>query len=201
MGFTLAIIGTAGRKDDKSKLTKRSFTQMCNRALRLTQWFEQKSPQVTGLVSGGAAFADHVAVTLFLNGTVPKLTLYLPASWRKGQYHDTGEYLENPGGVANHYHRQFSEVIGIDTLAQIQSAQDAGAELIEINGFSARNTFVSTADALLAMTFGNEHEVKPGGTADTVTKYLRRIKKEGAWDYSFHYDMSSDKMYQGCRVK
>jgi len=59
---------------------------------------------------------------------------------------------------------------------------------------------VAKSDFLLAMTFGNEHEVKEGGTAHCVKCYLDRVRKEGIFDKSFHYDLNSGKIYEGCTL-
>ena len=77
------------------------------------------------LVSGGAAWADHVAVTLALDGTVDPaaLTLHLPAAFEDGRFDaDTRD-----GGTANHYHRLFYARSGIDGLAEIAEVLRRGA--------------------------------------------------------------------------
>jgi membrane-associated protein len=49
---------------------------------------------------------------------------------------------------------------------------------------------------LIAFTFGNEENVKPGGTANTVAKFLKKNKSENSW----HVDLNTFKIYQGAKV-
>jgi hypothetical protein len=53
MDSTLAIIGTAGRKDDAQRLTKYHFEAMCECARLLLQQFSESDYGVDSLVSGG----------------------------------------------------------------------------------------------------------------------------------------------------
>lgn len=206
MEITLSIIGTAGRKDDEKKLSKKHFEAMCVIAEGLIDQLAESNYPISHLVSGGAAWADHVAVRLFLNHKVSHLRLFLPARWEDGTYHDTGEHdpVKNPGGTANYYHKKFLNATGIHSLSDIQIAKGEGAELIDKNrngkdlGFHSRNALVAKSDFILAITFGKGKEVKDGGTADTVRKYLARVRKENIFDKSFHYDLNSGKVYEGC---
>lgn len=203
MEISLAIIGSAGRKDDANKMSKNIFDAGCIVAYGLIDQLTESNYPITHLVSGGAAFIDHIAVKLFLDKKVPHLRLFLPAKWEDGTYQDTGikDPFKNPGGTANYYHKLFLNATGIHSLSEIQTAKCEGAELIEVTkGFYARNALVAKSDFILACTFGKEHEVKDGGTADTVQKYLDRVRKEGFFDKSFHYDLNSGKVYEGCTV-
>jgi len=201
MEITLSIIGTAGRKDDAKHLSKKHFEAMCVVANGLINQCKEINYPITTLVSGGAAWADHVAVTLFLEKKVPHLRLFLPADFIGGSFRDNGnkDPFKNPGGTVNYYHRQFQKNTGINSLTQLQIAAAEGAELINVEkGFHARNALVAKSDFLLAMTFGNGNQVKDGGTAHTVGCYLNRVKKEGFFDKSFHYDLNSGKIFVGC---
>src|SRR5690606_1280513 len=85
-GTTIAIIGTAGRGDDAAKLGPALFAAMVRDAAERVAAFPDPR-----LVSGGAAWADHVAVKLFLEGKVAGLTLHLPAEFRNGRFVETGD--------------------------------------------------------------------------------------------------------------
>lgn len=147
---TLAIIGTAGRRDDADRLTPEHWEMMVASARLVAS--EQS---VTHLVSGGAAWADHVAVAL--RGTYV-VKLFLPES-------------ESDLDTARYYHRKFSRVLGHDTFAELDEVLD----ITHHGGFKDRNTLVAdSADVFLAMTFGEGASVKDGGTADTVRKMRRR---------------------------
>ena len=65
---TVAIIGSAGRNEDGAKMNATVFDAMTAAALRTITDHWHLSPQNVRLVSGGAAWADHVAVRLFLDG-------------------------------------------------------------------------------------------------------------------------------------
>lgn len=146
----LAIIGTAGR-DKGAPLSAALWAAMVGSATRRVR------PRDT-LISGGAAWADHLAVHLFLQGRCAALELYLPAPFE-------GRFV-GPGGssaaAANYYHERFSSVIDQDTLGQIGLAIDKGAvvhaqpAMPGYRGMFARNTLVAkAADAVLAYTFGD----------------------------------------------
>jgi hypothetical protein len=203
MEISLAIVGTAGRKDDASRLSKKHFEAMCIVAEGLIDQFKESNYPISHLISGGAAWADHVAVKLFLNKKVPHLRLFLPAKWEGGSYRDNGidDAFKNPGKTANHYHHKFQKSTNINSLTELQLAEAEGAELIPVEkGFHARNALVSRADFLLAITFGKKNEVKDGGTAHTVKCYLDRVSKEGSFDKSFHYDLNSGEIFIGCTL-
>ena len=201
--ITLAIIGTAGRQDDAKHLTRRHFEAMLFVAGGLLEQINESNYSITHLVSGGAAYADHVAVRLFLDKKAPGLRLFIPAEWKDGAYYDSGidDFKTNPGRTANYYHRKFQSVTGINGLSDIQIAKSYGAELYCCRGgFHGRNAMVAKSDFLLAMTFGNGPIVKAGGTEDTVRMYLDRVRKEDLFDKSFHYNLSDGKIYEGCQV-
>ena len=161
-----AIIGTAGR--DKTKpMTK-----------ELWQWMlEDAKSRVSSsehLVSGGAAWADHLAVALFLEGKVEKLTLHLPAPFIKLRF--KGVYGSS-GNAANYYHQNFSSAIGENTLRQISDcfALEGCDFTVEpeapgYKGMFSRNAKVATADTLFAYTFGQSDVPADGGTKHTWDK-------------------------------
>lgn len=147
---TLAIIGTAGRRDDADRLTTNHWWTMFSQAHLLAD-----KEHVTRIVSGGAAWADHVAVAL--RGYYD-VKLFLPES-------------ESDLDTARYYHRKFSRVVGHDTFAEVSGVLD----IVHHGGFKDRKTLVAdSADVFLAMTFGDGATVKDGGTADTVRKMRRR---------------------------
>lgn len=184
---TLGIIGTAGRKgkdfDDFAHLTAEMFRQMCNIAIDLCLEL-----RIDGLVSGGAAWADHVAVDLSLNMVVDpgQTTLMLPEVYVGRKYKDSG--YGSTGGTANYYHRRFSQKMGYDTLAQIGQCHAVLEYKSGANFFSRNTDIAKSCDYLLAFTFGRgpyltpvAHDatvsaadagLKDGGTADTWKKAL-----------------------------
>jgi len=172
----VAIIGTAGRGKAGKQLSAPLFDRMVQRARELV-------PGPVRLVSGGAAWADHVAVVLFLSDRVayPQLTLLLPrplvrnSVTGKYAYQETGSYdfRSNPGRASNYYHRQFSAKVGRDTLDEIGRAIQEGAKVEVFPGFFARNdAIVMSADSIFAFTFGAGDEPCDGGTRYTWDKSL-----------------------------
>ena len=203
MEITLAIIGSAGRNTDAKRLTRKHFEAMCLVSAELMSQINDANYKISTVVSGGAAYADHAAVRLFLDKKVPNLRLFIPAEWEDGKFHDTGEKdsFRNPGGICNYYHKLFQQNTGINGLSDIQIAKAHGAELYFCRGgFHGRNAMVARSDFILACTFGDGHMVKEGGTADTIRKYLDRVRKGEIWDKSFHYDLNTKSIYEGCRV-
>ena len=206
--ISLAIVGTAGRKDDAKRLTRKHFEAMCLVASGLLEQINESNYPITHLVSGGAAWADHVAVKLFLDKKVPNLRLFIPSEWDDGAFETKSsqsvqnrDYTSDPGSTANYYHKLFQQNTGINGLSDIQIAKAHGAELYCCRGgFHGRNAMVAKSDFILACTFGDKNMVKEGGTADTIRKYLARVRKEGIWDKSFHYDLNTKSIYEGCQV-
>ena len=67
MEITFSIVGTSRHPSSTS------FKAACFVAEELLKKFEQCNYPVTHLVAGGRAFAEHVAVKLFLDKKVPHL--------------------------------------------------------------------------------------------------------------------------------
>lgn len=160
---TIAIIGTAGRSQVPT-------LQEWNNMLRDA---ESKVKPNDTLISGGAAFADHVAVKLFLEGKVKGLKLRLPAKIENNRF--VGKY-GTAGGTANYYHDKFSKVIGTDTITEIQQAIDKGAEVTYETELSNKAMFIrnekvaNESDSMIAYTYGEDNEPADGGTKDTWNK-------------------------------
>lgn len=173
MTKTLAIIGTAGRKEDSTKLTAEHWKRMCEAGRKVYELEDCDS-----LVSGGAAWADHVAAVIGYN-LIIQTTIWLP---KKEQDIETAEY----------YHKKFSQVLGYDTWQELKQCDTlVDFTFKNFGGFKDRNTKVADqADIFLAMTFGEGKKVKDGGTLDTVTK----MQKRGINGY--HLDLNSLKLYK-----
>ena len=62
--ITVSIIGTAGRSL-KYKLTKELFFKMCHSAFNIITDEFKLNPNNVCLVSGGAAWSDHIAIKLY----------------------------------------------------------------------------------------------------------------------------------------
>ncbi len=209
----LAIIGTAGRGNDGKKLAadpERYLTRMLDAARKVSEM-----TGVTKLVSGGAAFADHCAVLLYLED--PKrysLELEIPAAFESDliggcKYFDkgSGDFRSNPGSVSNHYHRLFKSALSktrpnwspfndFATLVGL-TAQPSNVTINVGAGFFERNLVVAAkADHCLAMTFGDKSLLKDGGTAHTMGAFLARPDHGEA----FHLDLNTMSLYRNARV-
>lgn len=186
----IAIIGTAGRGTDSMRLLPSSFAQMVSIADDIIQSIT-KEPV---LVSGGAAWADHVAVKLWADKKTERLELHLPSHFDTiiGKYIDNGKInsTSNPGGISNYYHKNFSKICNIDSLQELSEAILYNPITVG-KGFHERNNRVARADAVIAFTFGEGSKLKDGGTADTFGKYLKRCAK----NVSFHVDLHTWKVY------
>lgn len=216
MECSFAIIGTAGRGDkvnpeqsDSRRLTKHHFEAMCECARLLLKEFNSTNYKVDTLVSGGAAWSDHVAVRLFLNKEISKLRLYLPCKFdfEKREFDQTplneSERARgySTGELANRLHQRFTRKVGFNSLTDICLAKNRGAVISVHNGFYARNAKVAESDIILAMTFGDKHYLKDGGTSHCMTCYLNRVRKFGSFDKSFHYDLNSGDIFSGAKVR
>lgn len=162
-GRSLAIIGTAGR--DKTRVMDIALWEAM-----LSDAKKRVKPTDT-LVSGGAAWADHLAVAIFNAGLVSGLKLHLPAPLNETGF--TGPD-QSAASAANYYHQRFMEQTGVDGLHEIHEAIKNGAQVTfepPASGYAAmfaRNKKVASAsDAVLAYTFGEGPEPEDGGTKNT----------------------------------
>lgn len=203
----IAVIGTAGRREDGPKMTRELYMLMyndfLNRVIEIVKTPKKPLPRPPGtfspkqtnrsnphaaypditLVSGGAAWADHLAVSLYLavseshdssfelNSVAVSCFLYLPANFLvKSRCYESNMPLD-PGSVANYYHHLFGQKMCADknsTLAGIYSAARAGASLIVEPGFKNRNLLIAAnCEHLIAYTWGEGHLPKDGGTRHT----------------------------------
>lgn len=173
---TITIAGTAGRKEDGESLNKDLYSKMVDRTFELIidEIITRPNGRI-GLVSGGAAYADHIAVLLFLaHPSIFKLTLCLPTILEAKAYLDTGEqdWRTNPGKTANYYHKRFNQVTGANSFDEMHQAKQLGAQLEAYAGFHARNKVMAKSDAAIVLTFG-EKEIKDGGTKNMADSYLK----------------------------
>lgn len=163
----VAIIGSAGRNEDAKKMSKELFEAMVTKADRMiTSVFKLDKSKVI-LVSGGSAFADHVAIRLFLNGQFGGLELYLPCDFKTDSFTESSK----EGVYLNKLHTSFSKVVGINSLMDVAKVKTLGARLTVSKGFHARNTEVAKSPFLIAFTFSPGKVPKTGsGTSDTWKK-------------------------------
>ena len=161
----VAVIGTADRQD---QLNMDDFERMKVTTLCAIQELGY-NPEEVVLVSGGAPYADHVAVWLYLNGKVAGLHLHLP-----GKLVSDSErtYLTDSNACVtfSRYHARFKEKTGLDGMAQIKQAIDQGASVKEYSGYFERNRAVAAdCDALVAVHTIHKHPSlqSSGGTAYT----------------------------------
>ena len=158
----LAIIGTAGR-DRKNPLDGLLWQKML-KDIRTRVKLEDV------LVSGGAAWADHLAVKMYLEDRVTGLILYLPAPLELKKFR--GGFASS-GSAATYYHELFSKASGTSGIAELHIAIRKGAFVHEqpnhadYSGMFARNKLVAKkATACVAYTFGDT-ELADGGTKNT----------------------------------
>ncbi|MHB1955641.1 MAG: hypothetical protein ACYCOU_18045 [Sulfobacillus sp.] len=158
MATTYGIIGTAGRKHFIDWLNQEVFDYMYSSAAEFIGKKVSGEWSRVHLVSGGAAWADHVAVRLFLSHPDAKLSLFIPAAWKNGKFESK---------TANWYHELFEKKTGIHSLAEIEECRVKGAVLKNYDGFRARDLKIGTkSEWLLAFTF-DEKEPMTGGTGYT----------------------------------
>ena len=145
----LAVIGTAGRKDDARRLS----TDLYEAAYSdLVAMLNDGFPG--DLVSGGAAVADHLAVRAYLDGHATALRLYLPAAFESSAFKEGGGRFD-PGRTANYYHREFSKWYGRSSQDELANAITRGAEVFVVPGFKQRNSALAkVATDVVAYTFG-----------------------------------------------
>lgn len=169
----VSVIGTSGRKGEIVGFGRFHYEWMikeCKKRLKKIAKLEKCAVRDLTLVSGGSALSDHVAVDLFLESYVHSLILYVPCDWdcKNCKFMDTGgrDWRSNPGGTLNFYHRAFSQRLTKESLLDISSALELGAELRVIPGFFPRNKAISKSKYMIA--FGKS---KTGAPTSSGTKY------------------------------
>lgn len=154
---TVAIIGSCGRTGPLFNRTH--FELMVAEAYRiLTQDLKLKH---WNLVSGGAAWSDHVAVALFLQGKGDSLTLHLPCKLSRNGLADA---------QSDRLHRAFSRTSSRDSIGELNRvAEMPNATVKTWKGYRERNDQVAKAAMIMiAFTWGNRPD--SGGTKYTWDK-------------------------------
>lgn len=180
----LAIIGTAGRGGYESRtLSIEHIEFMINKVNRYIRRTMKTDKSNVILVSGGSAWADHIAVLLYNTNKFGGLELYLPAkfSLRKKRFNDTYEG-NRLNGLHTNYWIKIGENSPFDDL--VEAITNSNTKVIVKKGFKERNTLISkNNDYLIAFTFNSDNnEPKEGGTKDTWDKTNHENKK--------HYSLS-----------
>lgn len=195
----IIVIGTAGRHH-VAEHTPALYTRMLEHAAEFVQKARAIYPGHTiRLVSGGAAWADHLAVKLFLNKEADALDLHLPATFNREQLQY--EPLGNPKAAAtsNKLHHQFSLVTGLDSLSELDAAIRLGATYREYSGFFKRNDAVAARLGLLvAYTFFPESAVHAQGTPGYASAAAASLTGGGTaytWDQAQQVNF---KLHQSC---
>ena len=146
----VAIIGTSGRTEaERARLSAPVLEYWRQQALARIHAC-QLEPERVMLVSGGSAWADHVAVLLFLFGDqegrdFAGLELHMPCRTSVQRDHVDGvsrvrwEGTHADGRRLYELHAQFSHDAGRDTLADLGHAILLGAQVSVAEGFLARN--------------------------------------------------------------
>ena len=159
----VAIIGTCGRDANKNLLTFNLYEKMKMIVVKQLKSLKTKNVE---LISGGAAWADHLAVDIFLNQSIPcSLHLFLPTAFDI----KNNRYANNSvGNTSNFYHECFSKKMKRNTLLEIGEALRKGATNTVRNGFYARNFDIAQADKLIALSWScKKSEPSSGGTLHT----------------------------------
>jgi len=169
----ISIIGTAGRKEAAPLMTVDLYRLMIKSAMYQVDKYDTGAEGT--LVSGGAAWSDHLAISLFKKKIRPSLHLHLPAEldFPNNRFSEK----TRDGGIANYYHRQFSQKIGVDTLKSICNiVQETYCTYDVSSGFFARNRLVGDCDVLIAYTWGEGNQPADGGTLNTWKSSYAPIK-------------------------
>lgn len=106
--ITVAIIGTAGRKLDIYKMNSEIYNKMIEKTKEIIEKIFRLDPIKIKLISGGAAWSDHIVIDLFLSNYISQSKLYLPCEWNSinNKYQETNT-IYDIGKTANYYHKQF----------------------------------------------------------------------------------------------
>lgn len=169
-GIRIAVIGSAGRGEDAVRMHAKLFENAIERFKSVCSVELRVQMSEVHLISGGAAWIDHIAVRLFNTGQVRSLTLHLPAQW------DSEKKCFDPnngcGSIANLLHKSFSRRTKTNSLEEIEFARRRGANFVVHRSFKHRNTFIAEqARFLVAFTWAQDDAPKrASGAFDTWKK-------------------------------
>lgn len=166
------IIGTAGRSHRES-LSIKVWSNMVAKAKEII-------PHGAMGISGGAAWADHIAVELYRLGHLSQLKLHLPAPLDNVNGCFIGGYMGGPksaASAANYYHGLFSNILNRNTIYDIvEATQTIGCGYtfqpsdMGLRAMFVRNAIVakevSEGDMALAYTW-DRGELSDSGTKNT----------------------------------
>ena len=184
--YKIAVIGSAGRKGDAKYVNADRFNWILNDFKEtLVEYGIIENKNDTNwhhihLISGSAAFVDHIAVTLAIE-TGCQLTLGMPCEWdsKLNQFKDSGirDWIKNPGGTSNYYHNEFSKKTGKNSLQELAQIIPT-ANVIVKKGFHQRNSLIADPnDFLIAYTFNPQNnQPSSSGTLDTWSKSIAKTK-------------------------
>ena len=192
MVIRLGIIGTAGRREDGTRMSRVVYKAMAEEVYRLIQVEWRLAPSNIQLVSGGAAWSDHLAVDMLLAGAKKtkwanrpafhSLKLYLAASWDSPNqcYSEVQRGAYNTGKISNWYHHKFTERMqehglkDYHSLERLHRCIQQGRQgrlpvIAEIGSdfFKRNQNIASNVDYLIAFTWASGPIPKKGGTLYT----------------------------------
>lgn len=182
MTVRIGVIGSAGRGTDITGLNKTVFENMHKKLKNIIKNLDIKKENII-LVSGGAAWSDHLAIVEYLSGGYKSIELHFPCKFINGLFVDNGssDWKINPGQSANKYHQMFNHKLRQNSLLDIEELiQQQDNDQVKIyqnyNGFHDRNTAVGNVDILIAFTFSKSKTPTKGGTLDTWKKSKAKRK-------------------------
>lgn len=171
----LSIIGSSGRGNHRNLYNCNLFDKMIDHTKNIiTNEFKLNLKEIS-FVSGGSAWADHIAVSLFLKGYIDTLYLYLPCTFNLL----TKKFIDSNAGVTlNQLHDTFSKTANINSLSELASVlQNPKCKTIICEGFHARNNMVAQCNYMIAFTWGKDGNLpEKSGTKSTWDKCKSKNK-------------------------
>jgi uncharacterized protein YeaO (DUF488 family) len=192
--MSLAIIGTAGRKEDAPRMSRQLFEDVYELLPDLIRW-----ANTTHVILGGAAWMDHLGLwalltelegvnsaTFHLNSPIMESGLFVPYRFK-----ENGEKVwvadKKHCDAANFHHAQFSVAMwgkGNEMVSRLQiveaimmnKSRSRWVEVCSWNNFWDRNTHVAEAEYVAACTFNTGDVPKDGGTLDTWKKHMKNFQ-------------------------
>lgn len=155
----IGIIGFANRGHS---LSPRHYNKMVTKMHKVLNLRE--NCETLEVCTGGSIWSDHIAVTLYLQNIIPQLTLHLPDEWSSINQSYAG--TTESGRRLNGTHKLFSQMLGRNTLAEIDEAIKKGAHYTISSSSQERNKLIAyNAEHLYAFVVTNNQMTS--GTKNT----------------------------------
>lgn len=185
----LAVSGSTGKNEDGDHISPLMYDNAYD--ILIDTMNEAKDFE---LISGGCAFADHLAVRAFNEGIATKLILSLPAEF--SNKYENSKF----GKIANHHHDHFNKICNLNSFEEISQAINNGAEVYFCKDFFDRNNvIIDNSNKLIVFTFDQKTIIDDYYISTNRNANIPPPSVRDAWNKAKHFKFKRHVGYKGMR--